>query len=78
MSTSEQHEYRVESYNTDPEGRAQQSEVSTVFASTPEAAAMKVLHEELHTIGDITRLRARVTQLNQPSPERVTTLYSKA
>jgi hypothetical protein len=77
MSTTEQHEYRVESYNTDPEGRPQQSEVCNVFASTPEAAAMKVLHEELHTMGDILRLRARVTQIGAASPGKVTTLYSK-
>lgn len=34
-------EYSVESYNTDPEGRAQQSELRKVFASSPQAAAVK-------------------------------------
>ena len=77
MTIPDQHEYRVESYNTDPQGRPQQSEVSNVFASSPEAAAMKVLNEELHTIGNIMRLRARVTLLGQVSSEEVTTLYSK-
>jgi hypothetical protein len=77
MSNPLQIEYTVESYNTDPEGRAQQSELRKVFASSPQAAALKVLQEDLHTIGDISRLRARVSHVGETGEEMVTTLYSQ-
>lgn len=77
MSTSSQQEYTVESYNTDPEGRPQQSDVRKVHAASPKAAAMKVLNEDLHTIGNSRRLRARVTETSSSGTETVTTLYSK-
>lgn len=70
-------QFRVESYNTDPEGRPQQSDVCEVLACSAQAAALKVLNEELHTIGDTTRLRARVTELGGAGNEKITTLYSK-
>ncbi|SFV38610.1 hypothetical protein SAMN05216456_3524 [Devosia crocina] len=38
-------EYIVESYNTDPMGRPQQSEVFKITAATPKAAALKALSE---------------------------------
>lgn len=74
MSSSAETEFTVESYNTDPDGRLQQSDVCNVFATSPVAAALKVLNEDLHTIGETTRLRARVTHLGMG---KVTTLYSK-
>lgn len=77
MSYPPQTEYTVESYNTDPEGRPQQSEVCKVMASSPQAAALKVLQEDLHTIGDTTRLRARVTHTSKAGVEETVTLYSK-
>lgn len=77
MSTSPQQEYTVESYNTDPEGRPQQSNVCKVYAASPKAAAMKVLNEDLHTIGSSQRLRARVSQTSSSGVQKVTTLYSK-
>lgn len=77
MSSMPEIEFSVESYNTDPEGRPQQSDVCRVLACSPQAAALKVLNEELHTIGDTTRLRARVTQMGPSGTENVTTLYSK-
>lgn len=61
MTNLLQIEYTVESYNTDPEAGRQQSDLRKVFASSPQAAALKVLQEDLHTIGDISRLRARVS-----------------
>ena len=76
MSSMPQSEYTVESYNTDPNGRLQQSDICTVMATSPEAAALKVLQEDLHTIGDSTRLRARVTKVGQTG-NTVTTLYSR-
>lgn len=75
--TNEQFEYTVESYNTDPKGRPQQSDVAKVFAASPHAAALKVLQEELFTIGDTQRLRARVTHTSVTGAETVTMLYSK-
>ena len=75
--TNEQIEYTVESYNTDPEGRPQQSDVAKVLAASPQAAALKVLQEELYTIGDTTRLRARVKHMSIQGVEEVTILYSK-
>jgi hypothetical protein len=75
--TGEQFEYTVESYNTDPEGRPQQSDVAKVSAASPQAAALKVLQEELFTIGDTQRLRARVTHTSIKGAEKVTMLYSK-
>lgn len=78
MSTSTpKHEYTVEFYNTDPSGRPQQSGFQSVWAASPEAAAMQVLNEELFTIGSIERLRARVKHLSSDGTETVTTLYSK-
>lgn len=77
MTNLLQIEYTVESYNTDPEGRAQQSDLRKVFASSPQAAALKVLQEDLHTIGDISRLRARVSHRGDTGEERVTILYSQ-
>ena len=77
MSTASEREYTVESYNTDPEGRPQQSDMCKVVATSPPAAAMKVLNEDLHTIGDVTRLRARVKHTSSSGVEKVTTLYSK-
>ena len=77
MSNNPEMEFSVESYNTDPGGRPQQSDVRKVLACSPQAAALKVLNEELHIIGDTTRLRARVTQLGPAGIENVTTLYSK-
>ncbi len=70
-------EFRVESYNTDPLCRPQQSNVCTVMAVSPQAAALKVLNEELFTIGDTQRLRARVTHTSIAGVQKVTTLYSK-
>lgn len=75
--TNEQIEYTVESYNTDPEGRPQQSDVAKVFAASPQAAALKVLQEELFTIGDTSRLRARVKHSGVSGAEKITLLYSK-
>lgn len=77
MTSLPQREYTVESYNTDPEGRPQQTDVQKVSAASPEAAAMKVLNEDLHTIGNAQRLRARVTHVSISGVEKVTTLYSK-
>lgn len=78
MSTSTpKRQYSVESYNTDPTGRPQQSGFQVVWAASPEAAAMQVLNEELFTIGSIERLRARVKHLSDDGLETVTTLYSK-
>ena len=77
MRNAAETQFTVESYNTDPEGRPQQSDVCTVFATSPIAAALKVLNEDLHTIGDTTRLRARVKQLGGDGVGKVTTLYSK-
>jgi len=77
MSSLPEQEYTVESYNTDPEGRPQQSDVRTVAAVSPKAAAMKVLNEDLHTIGNAQRLRARVRYTNGSGVETITTLYSK-
>ena len=77
MSSLPQVEYTVESYNTDPEGRPQQSDVCKVFAASPQAAALKVLQEELYTIGDTARLRARVRHMGISGFEKVTTLYSR-
>jgi hypothetical protein len=75
--THEQFEYTVESYNTDPEGRPQQSDVAKVLAASPQAAALKVLQEELFIIGDAARLRARVRHTSISGVEKVTMLYSK-
>lgn len=77
MSTAPEREYIVESYNTDPEGRPQQSDICKVVATTPQAAAMKVLNEDLHAIGDVTRLRARVKHTSSSGVEKITALYSK-
>lgn len=70
-------EFTVESYNTDPLGRPQQSDICTVLAVSAQAAALKVLNEELFTIGDTQRLRARVTHTSIAGVQKVTTLYSK-
>jgi hypothetical protein len=77
MSSLPQLEYVVESYNTDPLGRPQQSDMCKVSAASPKAAAMKVLQEDLHTIGNTQRLRARVTHTSSSGVETVTMLYSK-
>lgn len=77
MSRTAQTEYTVESYNTDPNGRPQQSDICVVMATSPEAAALKVLNEDLHTIGDTIRLRARVSAIGASGAKTVTTLYSK-
>jgi hypothetical protein len=78
MSTNTpKHRFTVESYNTDPGGRPQQSGFDVVWAATPVAAAMNVLNEELFTIGSVDRLRARVRQTGSDGVEIVTTLYSK-
>lgn len=77
MTSLPQREYTVESYNTDPEGRPQQSDVQKVSAASPAAAAMKVLNEDLHTIGNAQRLRARVIHVSTSGVEKVTMLYSK-
>jgi len=74
---SEHREYTVESYNTDPNGRPQQSDVVKVVAATPKAAALKALKEELYTIGDVLRLRARVSVVNDVGFTSTTTFYSK-
>lgn len=70
-------QFQVESFNTDPEGRSQQSDVCMVFAHSPKAAAMKALNENLHEIGNVRRLRARVTGLDAAGHKRVTKLYSQ-
>ena len=77
MSNERQIEFTVESYNTDPEGRPQQSDICKVMATSAQAAALMVLQEDLHTIGDTTRLRARVKHTSISGTEKVTTLYSK-
>lgn len=77
MSNAPIQEFQVESYNTDPEGRPQQSDVCMVFAHSPKAAAMKVLNEDLHEIGNVRRLRARVTGVDAVGRKRVTKLYSQ-
>lgn len=74
---TEYREYIVESYNTDPMGRPQQSEVFKVTAATPKAAALKALSEELHTIGEVRRLRARVIAVDAIGFSTTTTFYSK-
>jgi hypothetical protein len=77
MSEAMQIEYTVESYNTDPDGRSQQSDICKVTATSPQAAALKALNEELFTIGDTTRLRARVSHLTTSGTNNITNLYSK-
>ncbi|HEV7292468.1 hypothetical protein [Devosia sp. RR2S18] len=77
MSLERQIEFTVESYNTDPEGRPQQSDVCKVMATSAEAAALMVLQEDLHTIGETRRLRARVRHKTIAGVEKVTILYSR-
>ncbi|NGP18904.1 hypothetical protein [Devosia aurantiaca] len=77
MTDAPLQEFQVESFNTDPEGRSQQSDVCMVFAHSPKAAAMKALSEDLHEIGNVRRLRARVTGVDAVGRKRVTALYSQ-
>lgn len=77
MTDAPLQQFQVESFNTDPEGRSQQSDVCLVFAHSPKAAAMKALNEDLHEIGNVRRLRARVTGLDAIGQQRVTTFYSQ-
>lgn len=77
MNVLELFEFTVESYNTDPNGRLQQSETQTVMAATPQAAALRVLNEKLFPIGNITRLRARVSRFHDNGERLEVTLYSK-
>jgi len=77
MSVHELFEFTVESYNTDPDGRLQQSETQRVMATTPQAAALRVLNEELFPIGNVTRLRARVFRFDNKGERQEMALYSK-
>lgn len=77
MNTPELFEFTVESYNTDPNGRLQQSETQTVVAATHQAAALRVLNEDLFPIGNVTRLRARVSRFDNKGERLEMTLYSK-
>ena len=77
MSNAPIQEFIVESFNTDPEGRPQQSAICTVFAHSAKAAAVKVLSENLYEIGNVHRLRARVTGVDAAGRKSVTTLYSQ-
>jgi hypothetical protein len=77
MQHAEQFEFTVESYNTDPLGRAQQTESQCVTAATPEAAAAKVLQEQLFQIGNVARLRATVWRLGADGQKIQTKLYLK-
>jgi hypothetical protein len=77
MQRTEQFEFTVESYNTNPLGRPQQTEIRTVTAATPEAAAAKVLQEQLFRIGNVDRLRATVWRLDEGGQKLETKLYFK-
>jgi hypothetical protein len=70
-------EFTVESYNTDPMAREQQSDHQKVFAASPEAAALMVLNEELFPIGNVRRLRARVSRVAGDGSILETVLYKK-
>jgi hypothetical protein len=77
MQRTEQFEFTVESYNTNPLGRPQQTESQCVTAATPEAAAAKVLQEQLFRIGNVERLRAMVWRLDDDGQRLETKLYFK-
>ncbi|MDB5535728.1 hypothetical protein ABIB57_001848 [Devosia sp. UYZn731] len=77
MQRTEQFEFTVESYNTNPLGRPQQTESQCVTAATPEAAAAKVLQEQLFRIGNVERLRATVWRLDAAGQRVETKLYFK-
>jgi hypothetical protein len=77
MQRTEQFEFTVESYNTNPLGRPQQTESQSVMAATPEAAAAKVLQEQLFRIGNVERLRATVWRLDADGKRLETKLYFK-
>ena len=77
MTPPELFEFTVESYNTDPTGRAQQSDTKKVLAASPEAAALMALNEELFRIGNVQRLRARVFHKNGEGVRIETVLYKK-
>jgi hypothetical protein len=77
MKHPELSQFTVESYNTDPNGRTQQSDTQNVFAATPEAAALVVLKEELFRIGNVQRLRARVSCVDADGVRTETVLYKK-
>jgi hypothetical protein len=77
MQRTEQFEFTVESYNTDPLGRPQQTDSQNVMATTPEAAAAKVLQEQLFRIGNVERLRATVWRLGADGGRVETKLYLK-
>jgi hypothetical protein len=70
-------EFTVESYNTDPMAREQQSDHQKVFAASPEAAALMLLTEELFPIGNVQRLRARVSRIAADGSILEMVLYKK-
>ena len=75
MQHAEQFQFTVESYNTDPNGRAQQTDRQEVVAATAEAAAAKVLQEQLFRIGNVQRLRAMVWRIGADGRRIETKLY---
>lgn len=77
MQRTEQFEFTVESYNINPLGRPQQTESQSVTAATPEAAAAKVLQEQLFRIGNVERLRATVWRMGTDGQRVETKLYHK-
>lgn len=77
MTPPDLFEFTVESYNTDPMGRAQQSDTKKVLAASPEAAALMTLNEELFRIGSVQRLRARVFHRDSSGTRIETVLYKK-
>ena len=78
MQHADQFLFTVESYNTDPNGRTQQTDRQQVMAATAEAAAAKVLQEQLFQIGNIQRLRAMVWRIDADGRRIETRLYSQA
>ena len=77
MQHAEQFLFTVESYNTDPDGRAQQTDCQQVMAATAEAAAAKVLQEELFLIGNVQRLRAMAWRVGADGRRIEARLYSQ-
>ena len=77
MQHAEHFLFTVESYNTDPNGRMQQTNRQEVMAATAEAAAAKALQEQLFRIGNVERLRAMVWRIGADGLRIETKLYSQ-
>jgi len=58
-------------------GAAAAIRIFKVRAATPKAAALEALSEELHTIGEVRRLRARVIAVDAIGFLTTATFYSK-